>query len=69
MIDSLEECFLLTNAPAQLTFTLSVSLLQFSLLLANFADKKRKVLGSQQNNTGCPFFAQTEIDVTMTKTG
>ena len=41
MIDSLEECFLPTHAPAQLTFTLSVSLLRFSLLLANFAAKVR----------------------------
>ena len=41
MIDSLEECFLLTNAPAQLTFTLSVSLLRFPPLLANFATKVR----------------------------
>ena len=41
MIDSLEECFLLTNAPAQLTFTLSVSLLRFPPLLANFAAKVR----------------------------
>ena len=41
MIDSLEECFLPTHAPAQLTFTLSVSLLRFSLLLANFAAEVR----------------------------
>ena len=41
MIDSLGEGFLLPNAPAQLTFTLSVSLLRFSPLLANFAVEVR----------------------------